>query len=64
MKPARERAIDAIYQAMGKGYSRLMFEHLVADAGEIGCNLKKLVDAVEQHIELDRKALTSLRAPS
>jgi hypothetical protein len=64
VKSARDRAIDAIHDAMGCGYSRVTFEAMLMDPCEAGAALRKLVAAVERVIEADRKALASTRAPS
>jgi hypothetical protein len=64
MKTAKVLAVDAVHEAMGGGWSRVTFEAMLADPGDAGATLRRLVASFERAIEADRKTNASLRAPS
>lgn len=64
MMTARERAIDIMWKAVGKGFTKAVFRHMVDDDGAAGQELRKLVDAIEAGIEEDRRVMQKAQAPS
>ena len=62
MKSARERAIEAVHEALGSPWNRTTFDAMLVDPG--GDHLRKLVAAFERTIEADRKACRASSAPS
>lgn len=61
---ARDRAIRIVCAVMGGGYTLACFEAMLRDQSEPGALLRKMVDAVEQGIEEDRRQCEKARAPS
>ena len=64
MMTAQERAVEIAYQAMGKSFSRQLFDQLLKDDGEAGRNARELVRVIERGIEDDRASFEKARAPS
>lgn len=59
-----ERAVDIAYQAIGKSFSRQLFEQLLKDDSDAGRDAQRLVRAIKKGIEEDRAACEKARAPS
>ncbi len=64
MMTVRERAVEIAYQAVGKSFSRQLFEQLLKDDSDAGRDAQKLVRAIEKGIEEDRAACEKSCAPS
>ena len=61
---ARERAIDIVWRFHGRAYTKPMFRLVLEDTGEAGETIRKLVNAVQEGIEEDRRAMQKAQAPS
>ncbi len=64
MKSPKDRAIDAMHEAHGAGFSRRMFERMIDDDSDIGRNLRRMTDAIAKVIEEDRREIAKTHAPS
>jgi hypothetical protein len=64
MMTPRERAVEIAWRAVGRAFSRGLFEQLLGDDGDAGRNARELVAAIERGIEDDRMACAKATAPS
>lgn len=64
MMSARERAIDIVWRFHGRAYTKPLFRLVLEDTGEAGETIRKLVNAVQEGIEEDRRAMQKAQAPS
>ncbi len=56
MMSARSRAEAIAFRFFGGGWSRATFNAMMVDGCEHGSSIRKLVDAIEEGIEIDRLA--------
>jgi len=64
MKSIKDRAIDILWEMIGKEFSREIVISMAADKSPNGESLRKSLRAIERGIEADRREAQAMRAPS